>query len=172
METLVRGKTAEAILDANEKVDRALRAGALALGAKVRITTLPAFFPVIKNPDLRELYTSNAISLLGEGKVLPIVPDGHAAGSSDLGDLSCITPIITGFAAGAVGSGHGSDFAIEDYNLAVINPAKIIGMMLINLLADGALKAKEVLSRNKPPMTKQEYLASARQLLYEVEYDQ
>src|SRR5437867_4796548 len=34
IETYVRGKTVEAILDANRKVDRALRAGALALGAK------------------------------------------------------------------------------------------------------------------------------------------
>ena len=33
METYVRGRTKEAILDANVKVDRALRAGALAVGA-------------------------------------------------------------------------------------------------------------------------------------------
>ena len=41
LETYVRGRTVEAILDANKKVDRAFRAGALALGAKVEIETLP-----------------------------------------------------------------------------------------------------------------------------------
>jgi len=172
VETFVRGKTVEAILDANEKVDRALRAGALAVGAKVRITTLPAYFPVMKDPYLRELYTSNAVSLLGEGKVSPLVPGTHAAGSSDLGDLSCIMPVITGSAAGAVGSGHGSDFLIEDYELAVINPAKIVAMMVIDLLADDASKAKEVLLKSKPLMTKQEYLASAQRLFNEGEYEQ
>ena len=35
LETYVRGKTVEAILEANRRVDRALRAGALALGAQV-----------------------------------------------------------------------------------------------------------------------------------------
>src|SRR2546426_1687092 len=43
IETYVRGKTVEAILDANRKVDRALRAGALALGATVEIETLPGY---------------------------------------------------------------------------------------------------------------------------------
>ena len=45
-ETMVRGKTAEAIEDAGRKVDRALRAGALALGAQVEITTLPGYMPL------------------------------------------------------------------------------------------------------------------------------
>src|SRR5204862_6852824 len=46
LETYVRGKTVEAILDANVKVDRALRAGALALGAQVDIETLPGYMPM------------------------------------------------------------------------------------------------------------------------------
>src|SRR5947209_4554581 len=46
LETYVRGKTVEAILDANRKVDRALRAGALALGATVEIETLPGYMPM------------------------------------------------------------------------------------------------------------------------------
>ena len=41
LEMYVRGKSVEAIADADKKVDRALRAGALALGAKVEIETLP-----------------------------------------------------------------------------------------------------------------------------------
>ena len=37
----MRGRTLPAILDANAKIDRALRAGALALGATVEIETFP-----------------------------------------------------------------------------------------------------------------------------------
>jgi hypothetical protein len=39
----VRGRTLPATLDANAKVDRALRAGALALAATVEIETSPAY---------------------------------------------------------------------------------------------------------------------------------
>src|SRR5213596_987650 len=46
LETYVRGRTVEAILEANKKVDRAFKAGALALGAKVEIETLPGYMPM------------------------------------------------------------------------------------------------------------------------------
>jgi amidohydrolase len=170
METFVRGRTIEAILDANEKVDRALRAGALAVGGSVRITTLPGYFPMMSDPTLRDLFRDNAVDLLGEDKVIPIQPDSHAAGSTDLGDLSQLIPCICGYAAGAVGMSHGSDFVIEDYNLAVVAPSKIMAMMVIDLLADGAAVAKEMIAEYKSPMTKQQYLASLEGLLKQEEY--
>ena len=171
IETFIRGKTIEAILDANRKVDRALRAGALAVGGKVRITTLPGYFPMISNPGLRDLYRSNAVSLLGKKKVVPPTPGYHGTGSTDLGDVSYIMPAISGFAAGVTGTGHGSDYLVKDYQLAVINPAKVMAMMVVDLLADGAAKGRDLLSRSKPRMTKQEYLAFMESLLREEEYE-
>jgi amidohydrolase len=171
IETFVRGRTIEAILDANEKVDRALRAGALAVGGNVRISTLPGYFPMMSDPVLRDLFRANAILLLGEEKVIPVDPNHHGTGSTDLGDLSHLMPCICGYAAGAVGMSHGSDFVIEDHELAVIVPAKIMAMMLIDLLADGAKGAKKMLAAYKPPMTKQEYLTSMEGLLKVEEYE-
>jgi len=170
METFVRGKTIEAIRDANEKVDRALRAGALAVGGQVRITTLPGYFPMTSDATLRDLYRDNSISLVGEEKVMPINPTHHGTGSTDMGDLSQIMPCLCGYCAGASGMMHGSDFVIEDYELAVVTPAKIMAMMIIDLLADGATAAKEMLAAYKPPMTKDEYLASMEGLLKVEEY--
>ena len=46
LETYVRGKTTDAIDAAAVKVDRALKAGALALGAEVEIITLPGYLPL------------------------------------------------------------------------------------------------------------------------------
>ena len=51
LEMYVRGKTAEGILDASRKVDRALRAGALALGATVEIETVPGPLPLLNDSD-------------------------------------------------------------------------------------------------------------------------
>jgi metal-dependent amidase/aminoacylase/carboxypeptidase family protein len=47
IETYVRGRTVEAIPDANARADRALRAGALALAAQAEIETLPGYLPLI-----------------------------------------------------------------------------------------------------------------------------
>lgn len=169
METFVRGKTLEAIKEANEKVDRALRAGALAVGGKVRITTLPGYFPIANDPNLREVYRTNAISLVGKGKVVP--PGRHGTGSTDMGDVSQIMPAIHPFAGGAAGTSHGSDYLIQDYQLAVLNPAKVMAMTVIDLLADGAAKGREVLAKSKPRLTKQEYLTAMESLLKVEEYD-
>ena len=46
METYVRGRTIEAYREASDKVDRALRAGAMAVGGSVTVTTLPGFLPL------------------------------------------------------------------------------------------------------------------------------
>ena len=168
METYVRGKTLEAIKGASEKVDRALRAGALAVGGKVRITTLPGYLPIINDPNLMELYKTNAVSLVGEEEV---GQPGHRTGSTDMGDVSHIMPIIHPYAGGAKGTSHGSDYLIQDYQIAVLDPAKAMAMMVIDLLADGAAKGREVLSKSKPDMSKQEYLTLMESQIKEEEYE-
>ena len=69
IETYVRGKTVEAILDANKRVDRALRAGALALGAKVEIETLPGYLPLFNHMGMAQAFKANASALLGADHV-------------------------------------------------------------------------------------------------------
>ena len=56
METYVRGARTEAFLDASNKVDRALRAGAMAVGGSVEITTLPGYLPIRSDESMLELY--------------------------------------------------------------------------------------------------------------------
>jgi metal-dependent amidase/aminoacylase/carboxypeptidase family protein len=46
METFVRGRSVNAFQSASRKVDRALRAGAMAVGGSVSITTLPGYLPI------------------------------------------------------------------------------------------------------------------------------
>ena len=167
METFVRGKTADAIMDANAKVDRALRAGALAMGAQVTITTLPGYMPLVPYPELWALYRPNAAAVVGEEQLGCL---GHLTGSTDMGDVSQIMPVIHPFSGGVSGTSHGTDYLIEDYEKAVVNPAKALAMTVIDLLADGAEKAKEILAKSRPPMKKQQYLAFLDSLIKEEEY--
>jgi amidohydrolase len=154
----VRGRTPEAIADANMKMDRCLRAGALAMGAKVNIVTIPGYLPIINNEMLGQVFRENAIPLVGEAGCVT-QPNGRPrGGSTDMGDLSHIMPAIHPYTGGFSGSGHGVDYLVSDYEQAVINPAKALATSVIDLLSAGAVKAREVIARSPARMSKKEYV--------------
>jgi amidohydrolase len=159
IETYVRGRSVEAIRDANQKVDRALRAGALALGAKVEIETLPGYMPMRCDPIMARHFRDDAGRLVGADHYRDI---GHRTGSTDMGDLSQVMPVLHPYIGGARGTGHGPDFEIVDKPLAYVAPAKALAAMVIDMLADRAAGAGVVLREARPPMSRQEYLAFQR----------
>jgi metal-dependent amidase/aminoacylase/carboxypeptidase family protein len=161
LETYVRGRTVDAILDAQKKVDRAFKAGALALGARVEIETLPGYMPMTCDATMARHYEANAAQLVGTEHYRKI---GHRTGSTDMGDLSMVMPVLHPYVGGAVGTGHGADFAITDPQLAYVTNAKALAAMAVDMLADGAAGAREVLKAAKPPMTREQYLAFQRGL--------
>ncbi|MGH7301605.1 MAG: peptidase dimerization domain-containing protein, partial [Candidatus Rokuibacteriota bacterium] len=159
LETYVRGRSLEAIRDANEKVDRALRAGALALGARVEIETLPGYMPMRCDDTMARHFRDDAVRLVGEKHYRQI---GHRTGSTDMGDLSQVMPVLHPYIGGARGTGHGADFEIVDKPLAYVAPAKALAAMAIDMLADGAAGARAVLEEARPPMTREQYLTFQR----------
>ena len=162
METFVRGATIEPILEANAKVDRALRGAALAVGAGVEITTLPGYLPLAPHEAMVKLYGGNAEKLVDPSDINPDL--GHRSGSTAMGDLSQIMPCIHPYSGGAQGNGHGSDYEIVDYDTATVVPAKAMAMTVIDLLADGAATGKKIVAETTPNMTKQQYLDLLRSL--------
>ena len=80
METFVRGKTLDAITDANRKVDRALRAGAMAVGATVEIQTIPGYLPMLQDDRMNDVFRANAHALVGAENV---GDTGHRTGAPD-----------------------------------------------------------------------------------------
>jgi amidohydrolase len=159
LETYVRGKTVEAILDANVRVDRALKAGALALGAQVEIETLPGYLPLFNHAGMTTYFKANAAALLGADQV---TETGHRSGSTDMGDISHVMPTLHPYMGGASGSGHGADFTITDPQLAYLEPAKQLALMAVDMLWDDAKAAKEIIVGFKPRMTKEAYLSFQR----------
>lgn len=164
METFVRGKTINAVLAANRKVDRALKAGAMAVGGKVNIQTIPGYLPLKQDKGLSDVFQANAAFLVGEEDVGQV---SHRTGSTDMGDVSQLMAAIHPYVGGATGLGHGSDYVIQDYGLAVITAAKALAGTVIDLLADGGSKAGAIASAHKPAMTKSEYLSFMRGLAKE-----
>ena len=159
IETYVRGKTVEAIMAANVRVDRALKAGALALGAQVEIETLPGYLPLFNHDGMARAFKANAVALLGADQV---TESGHRSGSTDMGDLSHVMPTLHPYMGGASGSGHGADYAIADPKLAYLETAKQLALMAVDMLWSDAAAGREILKGFKPRMTKEEYLAFQR----------
>ena len=89
-----------------------------------------------------------------------------------MGDVSQIMPAIHPYAGHTCGITHGNDFFIQDYELAVILPAKIMAMTVIDLLADGAEKARDIKAKSKPVSSKEQYLSFMDGLLREAEYSE
>jgi amidohydrolase len=159
IETYVRGRTVEAIMAANARVDRALRAGALAMGAKVEIETLAGYMPMECDRTMAGFFKDSITTLVGAEHFREIP---HRTGSTDMGDLSQVMPILHPYIGGARGSGHGADYEIVDKPLMYLAPAKALASMAIDLLHDGAAGAKQVLKTAKPPMTREQYLGFQR----------
>ncbi|MCZ6635673.1 MAG: amidohydrolase [bacterium] len=168
METYVRGRTSEAILDANAKVDRALRAGAMAVGAKVEIETLPGYMPLKNDPDLKDLFQTNSESLFGADEFSEV---GHRTGSTDMGDVSHIMPALHPYMAGASGPGHSVEWHISDKEMGYVAPAKSLAMLAVDLLYGEADQAKGILKDYRPEMSKQAYLEFQSQMFRTEVYD-
>ena len=168
METYVRGKTNEAMLDANEKVDRAIRAGALAVGARVEIETLPGYLPLRNDPALSAVFEANSKALFGEDEVRQV---SHRTGSTDMGDLSHIMPAIHPYMSGADGVGHSADWHISDKEMGYLAPAKSLALLAVDLLHGDGVAARGLLGDFKPAMTKNEYLSFQRALFKTETYD-
>jgi hypothetical protein len=61
---------------------------------------------------------------------------------------------------------------VKDYDLAVLTAAKAMAMTVVDLLADNAKRAREIINRHHSPMTKKGYLAFMRGLFMEETYSE
>jgi len=157
LEWRIRGRTIDIVNEVNEKIDRSLKAGAMAMGANVRIRSIAGNLPMLQNKDINDIYAKNAYQVVGEGNV-KVHPDNQSGGSTDMGDLSQIMPIIHPRSGGAIGVGHGNDYFIDDYYKSVINPAKSMAMTVIDLLWPEDNRLKEIMNTHNPNYTKEQYI--------------
>jgi len=124
--------------------------------------------PMTCDPIMARHFRDTVTGLFGEEHYRQI---GHRTGSTDMGDLSQVMPILHPYIGGARGTGHGADFAIVDKPLAYLGPAKALAAMVVDMLWDGAAGAREVMANAKPPMTRASYLAAQRALAKRETYE-
>ena len=158
LESYVRGKTFDAIVRENKKINRALVGSALSLGANVEIIDTPAFAPLLNDTGMMELARDAAKVALPEEK-LNYSADAIGSGSTDMGDLSCIMPVVHPYAGGRIGTSHGADIYVNDPERACVKCAKWQVTMLKLLLENNAERAKGILDNFHPMFkSKEEFL--------------
>ena len=161
IETLVRAANKDAIADAAAKTDRAFKAGAIAVGASCEITTMPGYLPALSEKADESVLAAAEIAAQTSEKDYQIVQeDTHAysGGSTDVGDVQHLQPVLTFNTGGKVSGLHSVDFDIVDDELAYVVTAKIFALSAYRLLRDGAVKAKEIVANYQPIFTKEEYI--------------
>ena len=137
METFVRGASPEAIVKENKKVNRALAGAALAMGARVRVDDLPGCLPLHNDDGMREIAVSVGKQLLGENRIER--NDFWVPGSTDMGDLSCLMPVVHPYGGGGTGTPHGEDYHTADRETACLDSTRLVAGIATALLSnDGA----------------------------------
>lgn len=155
MESYVRAASIPAMQSANDKVNRSIAGAAHMVGAEVKIREIPGYLPMEQNTQLSCLLEANAKQIAPELSV----EHGHVfCGSTDMGDLSYLLPVIQPTIAGFSGAAHSKDFRITDKNLAYLLPAKLMAATVIDLLAEDARRGKEIMQAF-PRKDKVEYFA-------------
>ena len=159
MEAYTRAKTAEAIESANDDVNAALEAGAMAVGARADIEDYPGYMPLSSNDTLVEAYDDNVVDIVGEDVLHDEHP--HIAGSTDMGDVTQIVPGIHPWVGGFEGNVHSREFRVADEEMAYVIPAKLTACTIIDVLADDA-KVEAISAAKSEKQSRAAYLETVR----------
>ena len=116
---------------------------------------------------MARLFIDNARAFYGDSEIVDCFP---ATASFDMGDLSMFMPVLHSLSSGVSGGLHSAGYRVTDEENAFITPAKIVAATVIDLLCDGAEKAKRVIADFKPELTRAEYLELLKKLEKTIEY--
>lgn len=159
MESYVRASNLPAMKDVNARINRALQAGAMALGAECDIHDLAGYLPMKPDENFRAVLRANAQKIFGA----EFVTEGeHAAGSTDMGDVSHLMPVVHPWVGCVSGVLHGANYRLTDEKTAFTKTPQVLASTIVDLLWDDAAEAERICAEHKPELTKAEYLEYMR----------
>ncbi|MBE6645188.1 MAG: amidohydrolase [Ruminococcaceae bacterium] len=148
LESYIRGKTFEAMDSANKRVNQALIGAAYSLNTNIEIIDMPGYSPLVNDSNMIEV-AKDAYELLYPGEKFNI-DYAFSTGSTDMGDLSSIMPVVHPYCGGSDGKSHGNDYQIVNPEIACVDCAKWQVIMLKLILENGAERGKRIISEHKP----------------------
>lgn len=154
MESYVRASNIEALAGYNKAINRALKAGADAIGATCEIKDLPGYLPLRPDEAFKGFLRDNAIEIFGAEHVFN---GEHSAGSTDMGDVSHLMPVVHPWVGCARGVLHGANYVLEDHKTAYNKTVKVLAGCIIDLLWDDAQEAVKICDNFKPILNRDSY---------------
>lgn len=154
MESYVRAAKLDALIRYNKAINRALKAGGDAIGANCEIQDLPGYLPLRPDENFRDVLRVNAQEIFGKENVVEGV---HSAGSTDMGDVSHLMPVVHPWVGCVKGVLHGASYNFDNKEAGLKKTAKVLAMTIIDLLADDAQEAQRICDNFKPVLTKHSY---------------
>lgn len=161
----VRGLTMDSIKALNEKINRAYAAGALSQGCRLIIDDALGYSPRKEDKNLQDAFLDIAKLLFKEEEIS--VSQGHAAGCTDMGDISMLMPTCHAFVGGGEGAGHTADYRVRDAYQGCVTNAKLQAGVLAHVLSENAKLGKKVIAEKKVEYPSLEaYLAAAKNIAF------
>lgn len=164
LESYVRGATFDAIVAYNEKINRAMAGSAAAVGGHVTLSDMPGYFPLQNDHGMNTVLGDAMRAVAGPDSVVDSAPWG--TGCTDMGDVAAIMPAAHPHASGCIGTGHGSDYFVEDVEKAYILPTECLLTAAALLLENGAERGRKVISEAKPRFASKEAYLKAIDALF------
>lgn len=161
MDMYIRANTLDAILEVNKKIDRALRAGAMAIGCDLEIKDTGGYLPLIQDKNLNNVVEVNLKEFIKNDKILR---NCHSYASGDIGDLSYLLPTIQVGVNGFKGNIHGHSFKTDNTELAYILPMKYLGFSAIDLLLENGKLSKEIKNNFNSKLSIKDYKSLLKNL--------
>jgi hypothetical protein len=125
---------------------------------------MPGYLPRIPTPAHPALIEAIRTALPGrELKITEL--SRHGGGSTDVGDVQHIQPVLSFTTGGSKGAYHSPAFELVDEEEAYIGTAKVFALAAYRLLKDHAAEAKKVIEDYKPVFTKESYIEFMESLI-------
>ena len=147
VESYIRGATMNAIIDANNKVNRAFAGAALSMGCELELKDIPGYSPRMNDQNLINTFHEVASMLFDESEL--DFGNRWGGGCSDMGDINMVIPSIHPFCAGADGAGHSTAYNVPNPYLACVMSAKVQSGTVCKILSNGAEVGKKIIAEKQ-----------------------
>lgn len=153
----VRGANIDAINNANTKINNAIKGISMAFGANVIIEDRAGSMPLKNDLNMIDCAVDVLNKTFGENSFVNSTDWGTIC--TDFGDVSTLIPSLQLFSCGMNGALHGTTSNSGNLQVSVIDSALFQYEFIVELLKDGAKRAKYVIKEFKPGIeSKQKYL--------------
>ncbi len=158
IDTYVRGATLEAIEKGCAAVERTVNGAAQMIGARASIDSVSGYLPLVEDKTLSSVFAHSVSYAMGEDA---LVEGQEIVGSTDVGDLSHIIPVIQPSVGGFEGKLHSAELRVSDQSTYTLH-SLLLALTVAELLYDNAQAAKNIKKEFTPKMTKREYMEYLR----------